>query len=211
MIRSVIFDWSGVLSDDWQATFETANDILEARGIGRISMERFAELFDLPWVNFYKNMGIEVDAGEEQALWSRLFPKHYGLLKPRAGARETLEWLKKRKVKTLVLSSHNHDLLVEEIEQYGFGELIDAASGSNHKKGEKIKAFIKAHNVRRESALFVGDMCHDIETARKAKIKSVAVLGGYEKRERLEKEKPDFAIESVGELPRLIRKIEGKQ
>ena len=29
MIKTIILDWSGVVSDDWIATFKTSNDVLE--------------------------------------------------------------------------------------------------------------------------------------------------------------------------------------
>jgi len=44
MIKSVIFDWSGVLSNDWAATVVTENDVLEEWGHPRISEEKFKEL-----------------------------------------------------------------------------------------------------------------------------------------------------------------------
>ena len=79
MINTVIFDWSGVLSDDWLATFKTSNDVLEVRGHERLSEEKFRELYELPWVNFYKKLGIGVGIKEEYELWNNFFqtmPKH---------------------------------------------------------------------------------------------------------------------------------------
>ncbi len=210
MIKAVIFDWSGVLSDDWEATVATENEVLEHYGHRRLGEKEFRHLYELPWVNFYKKLWIEMDIVKEEKLWHEIFPKHAHLLKPLPKAKKTLLWLRKKGVKTIVFSSHSHDLVKKEVKEYGFVGLIDEVEGSNYDKREKIWALVERHEIERKSTLYVGDMCHDIETARMAGIRSVAVLGGYDSREKLEKEKPDFIIGGVGELPKLIEKLDGE-
>jgi len=146
---------------------------------------------------------------EEYRLWYSLFPKYYHLLKPFPDAKKVLEWMRGNNVKVIILSSHQQDLVNDEIEKYGFKGLIDAVDAGKQDKREKIEEFIAKHGIEKEKAIYVGDMCHDIETARLAGVKSVAVLGGYDSREKLERENPDYIIEGVGELPALIEKISG--
>ena len=211
MIKSIIFDWSGVLSDDWEAVFETTNDVLEIHGYPRLSMERFRELYELPWENFYKKQGYKIDMDYEYKLWDEIFPKYYPKIKALPHGKQVLKWLKKKSIKTIVFSSHNKKLVNEEIKNYGYSELIDDAEGSIPDKRKRIEELVNKHEIERKSTLYVGDMCHDIETARLAGIKSVAVLSGYDSREKLEKEKPDYIIKGVGELPTLIEKIEANE
>ena len=54
MIDTVILDWSGVVSDDLEAVWLTSNDILKERGAKPVSLQQFRELFELPFMNFYK-------------------------------------------------------------------------------------------------------------------------------------------------------------
>lgn len=210
MIKAVIFDWSGVLSDDWEACFHTANDVLKEYGHRALSEKEFRENYELPWTNFYKNLGMEVDIVKEYKLWEKKFPKYYHTLKQLPNAKSVLELFKKKEVKAVVLSSHCQKLLEEEIIQYGFEGLISVVDASNADKREKIEEFVTRHEIEKESTIYVGDMRHDIETARLAGIKSVAVLSGYDTREKLERENPDYIIEGVGELPALIEKMEGE-
>ncbi len=207
MIETIIFDWSGVLSNDWEAGFKTENDVLEIRGHRRISKKEYKESFELPWTNFYKKLGMKVDIEEEYALWEKIFPKYARGLKPLPGAKKTLQWLKKKGIKAIVFSSHNKNLLLKEIKQFGFEGLIKEVEASNSDKREKIHELIEQHKIETEKTVYAGDMCHDIETARLAGIKSVAVLSRYETREKIEKEKPDYLIKKISEQPKLIEKI----
>ncbi|MAG22112.1 MAG: hypothetical protein CL943_02295 [Candidatus Diapherotrites archaeon] len=211
MIKAVIFDWSGVLSDDWEATVQTSNDVLEAHGHPRLDRETFRELYELPWMNFYKKLDVKIDMEEEYRLWEKFFPKYYNLLKPFEQAKTVLEQLKEKNVKTMIFSAHNEQLLLEEIENYGFSGLIGSVKASIPDKRDEIEALVSKHEIDRDSTIYVGDMCHDVETARLAGIKSVAVLSGYDSREKLEKENPDYIIEHVGELPALMEQMEAEE
>lgn len=211
MIKTIIFDWSGVISDELDADVATTNDILEARGYPKISKEKFLELYELPWENFYKKQGIPVEMKEENARWSKIFPKHYSKLRLFPHAKEVLECLKNRGKKIVVLSSHNADLLEEEIELFGLRGLIDAVDASNSDKRGKIDAFLKEHGINKRETVFVGDTSHDIETAKFAGIKSIAVLSGFGTKESLEKQKPDYLIEKISELPELVERIEAEE
>ena len=48
--------------------------------------------------------------------------------------------------------------------------------------------------------MFIGDMEHDIETARHGGIHSCAVLTGYNTLDQLRRANPDLIVEHMGEL-----------
>ena len=73
-----------------------------------------------------------------------------------------------------------------------------------HDKRDVVCGLLKKHEVEKESTLYIGDMPHDIDTARYAGIKSVAVLGGFGKKEELEQARPDYIIENISELIKLV-------
>ncbi len=208
MIKAVILDWSGVLSDDYLAVFETANDVLEARGYPRLSMKKFKQLYEQPWTSFYKKQGIRIDVEDEYKKWERLFPMHYDKVKPFPMTKTVLLWLKRNGKKVLIFSAHNQNLLEKEVADYGLDGLIDDIDASNDDKRKKIEALIATHKIEGESTIYVGDTVHDIETAKQAGVLSVAVLCGYDSKGKLEKAKPDFIIKDVAALPALIEKIE---
>ena len=56
------------------------------------------------------------------------------------------------------------------------------------------------HALAREHTLLIGDMRHDIHTARAGGITSVAVLTGYEFPEVIATAEPDFTVADLAEL-----------
>jgi phosphoglycolate phosphatase-like HAD superfamily hydrolase len=50
----------------------------------------------------------------------------------------------------------------------------------------------------------VGDMTHDIDAGKKAKVITIAVSWGYQPKEKLTEENPNFLIEDLEELKRII-------
>jgi ADP-ribose pyrophosphatase YjhB (NUDIX family) len=61
------------------------------------------------------------------------------------------------------------------------------------------------HNLRPEETLFIGDMQHDIETAKHGGVQSCAVLTGYNTLEQLRAAQPDLIVEHLGELRDILR------
>lgn len=211
MIETVILDWSGVVSDDLEAVWLTSNDILEERSGRAISFMDFRKNFELPFMNFYKKLGIEITPEDERERWERIFPKYMHKLKiiPKAG--EAIAELKKMKKKLLVFSAHNDNLLRQEARDYGIADSIDGIHAGVNDKREEILLLVKKHRLNPKKTVFAGDTGHDIETAKCAGIKSVAVLSGYSSRETLEASKPDFFVNNLGELPALLRQLDGEK
>ena len=67
-------------------------------------------------------------------------------------------------------------------------------------KREKIHEILTENQLDPAETLFVGDMQHDIETARHGGVHSCAVLTGYNTLTQLRTAKPDLIVEHLGEL-----------
>ena len=59
------------------------------------------------------------------------------------------------------------------------------------------------HDLRPEETAFVGDMEHDVETAKSVDVLSVAVLTGYDSREALSAVEPDVMANDL----RVLRQV----
>jgi ADP-ribose pyrophosphatase YjhB (NUDIX family) len=71
-------------------------------------------------------------------------------------------------------------------------------------KRAKIGEVLQTHGLAREATAFVGDMIHDVETARHGGVMSIAVLTGYDSLEKLTPSRPDVVVSSLHELRRLL-------
>jgi ADP-ribose pyrophosphatase YjhB (NUDIX family) len=83
-------------------------------------------------------------------------------------------------------------------------------------KREKIHEILEENSLAPDETLFIGDMQHDIETARHGGIHSCAVLTGYNTLEQLRAAEPDLIVEHLAELRGVLQqnglhlKAEGK-
>jgi ADP-ribose pyrophosphatase YjhB (NUDIX family) len=59
---------------------------------------------------------------------------------------------------------------------------------------------LSEHGLSPAETVFIGDMEHDVETARHGGVPSVAVLTGYNRLDQLRRARPDLIVEHLGEL-----------
>jgi phosphoglycolate phosphatase len=83
---------------------------------------------------------------------------------------------------------------------------FDAGSYSSAIRGKAsmMRRLIRKNKLAKESTVYIGDTTDDIDACRKVGIKVAAVTWGYNTREVLEHSKPDFLIDRVGDLSRLV-------
>ncbi len=207
MIKTVILDWSGVLCDDLSDIYKAEMGVFKHFGLKPISLEEYRDIAELPWKSFYRKRSIEDFEKVTEVFLSGLSAN--GIAgKPMPGAGEALKWMHDRGIKLAVLSAKSREFLVKECKVFGFDGMISEIERIEDKRNA-INLLVARLGSEKENALFAGDMVHDIETAKHAGIKSVAVLSGYDTREKLEKAKPDFILHDISQLPALIEKLDG--
>jgi ADP-ribose pyrophosphatase YjhB (NUDIX family) len=88
----------------------------------------------------------------------------------------------------------------------GFGAFLDRPYLGVWDKRKKIHDILAENDLAPHETVFIGDMQHDIETARHGGIGSCAVLTGYNSVEQLRAAQPDLIVEHLGELRRLLER-----
>ncbi|MDI6825857.1 MAG: HAD hydrolase-like protein [Candidatus Aenigmarchaeota archaeon] len=71
-------------------------------------------------------------------------------------------------------------------------------------KVKKVEYCKRKYNVENEFIFYIGDTRGDMIEGKKGKIKTVAVTWGYYDRRKLEKENPDFIVDSPNNLLNLF-------
>ncbi|NES07303.1 MAG: HAD hydrolase-like protein, partial [Okeania sp. SIO2F4] len=74
-------------------------------------------------------------------------------------------------------------------------------------KHRAIKKYLKSENIQPEEMVYVGDETRDINAAKKAKVKAIAVTWGFNSREALSEYQPDALVEQPQELIEVINKF----
>src|SRR5476649_2526793 len=71
-------------------------------------------------------------------------------------------------------------------------------------KRERITEILAENNLAMLETAFIGDMVHDVETARHGGVMAIATLTGFDSREKLSGANPDVVVRDLGELQKLF-------
>ena len=206
MIRNIIFDWSGTLVDDLPAVLKASNYVLTQSGKAAMSLEEFRAEFALPFAKFYDRHTPDVPMPQLEEWFHAEFRQSQDSVCELPYAREFLEFCRAKKFRTFLLSTVHGDYFRTQCGVTGFDAFLDRPYTDVRDKREKIHEILAENNLKPDETLFIGDMEHDIATARHGGIHSCAVLTGYNTLEQLRAAQPDLIVEHLGELKRVLLK-----
>ncbi|MBI2142541.1 HAD family hydrolase [Candidatus Woesearchaeota archaeon] len=123
-----------------------------------------------------------------------------------SGAIKTLKQLKKKGIKLGLVTNGGKGYIRAVAGTYSLQKVFDVVMSVEEVKGDKgdlVKAALKRLGVKPKEALMVGDRKSDIDAARKAGCKTVAVTYGYGSRRELEG--ADYVISDLKQLMGVMR------
>lgn len=206
MVRNIIFDWSGTLVDDLRAVWQATNGVFRQAGVAGLEFEQFRSEFSLPYTAFYERHVSHVPAAQLEGWFRSHFEAAQDLITELPHARNFLTFCREQRIQTFVLSAVFQVHYDAQAVRTGFREFIDHPYVEVRDKRLRIDDIIRDHQLRREETLLVGDMQHDIETARGGRIFSCAVLTGYNRLDQLQASEPDLIVENLEELRAHLRR-----
>ena len=204
MIRNIIFDWSGTLVDDLPAVLEASNFVLAQSGKAEMSLATFRAEFSLPFKQFYDRHTPEVPMAQLEQWFHASFKDAQASVVALPHAREFLEFCRAQKIRTFLLSTVHGDYFKTQCAVTGFDVFLDRPYTDVWDKREKIHEILRENNLVADETLFIGDMEHDIATAKHGGVHSCAVLTGYNTLEQLRAAQPDVIVEHLAELRRRL-------
>jgi phosphoglycolate phosphatase len=199
------------------ALYDCTNRLLAQGGHGAVTLEKFREVYAIPFEQFYRGMGFD-DAQVEKmmSLENNAFHEHYEPLADiaplREGASEALAHAQQHGVNTLILSNHLEGPIRNQLKRHNIEHLFsgviayaDRATQFKHMtKGEKLQRFMGENRLSGD-IIIVGDTIEEIHIARDQGFVSVAITGGCSSEARLRAEKPHYLIHSLHELKHVMR------
>lgn len=210
MFNNIIFDWSGTLVDDLGPVLEATNAVLGRYGVPALDREGFRRRFRLPYRDFYAEVLPGVPLEELEAHFRVAFAAAATPVTVLPHARDKLEWCAAAGIRAFVLTSMDAAAFHEQLARFGFGRYFEATYAGVLDKREVIHEILRTHGLDRDDTVFVGDMTHDIETARYGGIASVAVLTGYQHSEVLAAVRPDLTVPDLKALRELLGRRRGR-
>lgn len=206
MIRNLIFDWSGTLVDDLPAVWEATNYVFRMAGRPEITLDQFRAEFCLPFHHFYDRHIPHIARPQLEQWFHRRFREVQGSVVELPHARAFLVFCRQRGLRTFLLSTVHHDHFAEQTARNGFQAYFDQPYVEVLDKRTKIREILAEHRLKPAETLFVGDMQHDIETARHGGVHSCAVLTGFNRLDQLRAAQPDLIVEHLGELRAILER-----
>ncbi|MBI2176598.1 HAD family hydrolase [Candidatus Woesearchaeota archaeon] len=208
MIKGVIFDWNGTLSDDIPRVFSVAMKTSERLGGRVLSLAEYRRLVRNPYMPFYRDLGCTASKKETNRWYQyylnrskipvRLFPDAVKLLK----------FLKSHGIIVGIVSSHPGYALRAEAKTYGISRYLDFMKGDAHAKRYHIAMFLRLYKLKPKEVVFIGDMANDIEEGRKCGVITAAYLRGVDSKSKLVPQKPDIILPTLLSLKKHVSKQE---
>lgn len=197
VIKNIIFDWSGTLADDFQPVLQATNDLFAEYGKPPFSEQDFRDKFFLPFPEFYKIHLPEATMVQLDHYYHSSFKLLQENIQLLPGAREILNYCRQEKIRIFLLSTIHAEHYEVQAERLGVKEYFNQAYVQAIDKRKTILQLLADHDLNPHETLFVGDMQHDIETARHGGVQSCAVLTGYDSLEKLKSVSPDLIFKDL--------------
>jgi phosphoglycolate phosphatase-like HAD superfamily hydrolase len=220
MIKLVAFEWNGTLLSDTVCCWEGANKEYAVCGVKPISLLRFRQTFDIPYLETMVANGASREYVRRNS--KRISQAFHSFYEPRAancrtrsGVRGVLDYLHKNKILAMIFSNHTLVGIQAQVKRLGIAHHIDLIlahaklDGAIHEKnkGEKLRDYVKGRKLHPDEVLVIGDSEEELEIGKQYGYHTVGITGGYNTTARLKKHHPDFLIHNMKELVGIIKKL----
>jgi phosphoglycolate phosphatase-like HAD superfamily hydrolase len=205
--RSLVFDFDGTIADTLGETRHIFNRIAPDYGIRQVEEHELDGLRHLSLKQLLEHL--DIPKRRVPALIARgtgLMRGSITRLRMIEGMSEVLVELRRHADSFGILTSNasaNVDLFLRT---HGLREHFDFISSTSKLTGKAkhLKAIRKTFSLRPEQMLYVGDELRDVKASQKAGIPIAAVTWGFNSRESLAAENPDYLFTHPTDFLRLL-------
>ena len=211
--KCVIFDLDGTLLYTLEDLKNSVNFALSKNSFKERSIDEVREFVGNGIENLMRKSSPQNITENEFQKCFEDFKNHYKIhsednTKEYDGITAMLKTLKQNGV-LLAVVSNKADFAVNTLCKKYFKDLLDCAFGERvgikrKPSPDSVNEVVKLLNVEKENCFYVGDSDVDVKTAHNADIKCIACTWGFRERNVLEKEKPEYIIDSVNEILKIV-------
>jgi HAD superfamily hydrolase (TIGR01509 family) len=208
-IEHVLFDWDGTLLNSFGADANAYMQMFGALGMSW-SIAELKRYYSPNWHRVYRAAGLPRGKWEEaDRLWRQFYQKQTPKLQP--GARNVLCALDRR-FKLALVSSGSRSRVRKQLREHNVSAMFLAKVCSEDAPRRKphpapLRMALDQLRARPQTSVYIGDAPEDVEMAHRAGVRAIGVLGGSPVPERLRAASPEALIETIRDLPALLRKF----
>ena len=206
-IEYVFFDWDGTLLNSFEADANAYMLMFGALGMSW-SIAELKRHYSPNWHRVYRAARLpRAKWTEADRLWRHFYQKQQPKMQP--GALRVLKILDCR-FKLALVSSGSRSRVRKQLREKGVSGMFLAkvcSEDAPHRKPHPAPLRMALDKLRapQQNSVYIGDAPEDIEMAHRAGVRAIGVLGGSPVPERLRAASPDAMIETIRELPALLK------
>ena len=191
--KHIIWDYNGTLLNDASLCVEIINELLSARGLNTMSLQKYKQEFDFPVKDYYERAGFDFEKESFEIVGTQ-FIKEYNIRQKNAplqkGAKDILNEIKEKGIKQSVLSAREEQSLVSELKNFNIFNYFEEVVGLNNhyaeSKVERGKQLLSKIQVSKSEIVMIGDTKHDAKVAKEVGINCILVSHGHHTHEKLQ-------------------------
>jgi HAD superfamily hydrolase (TIGR01509 family) len=205
-LAGVLFDWDGTLIDSYHADSQAYLGMFRELGLGW-GLKELELHYSPDWYTVYRAAGVPEEHWDRaDKLWRIHYAKHASKLVP--GARRVLARLRQRHALGLVTSG-DKERVTRQLHEFALTRFFRArvcGGDTLEKKPDPapLRMALQKMKLEAEVCVYVGDTPEDLQMARAAGMRAIAVLGPFPTEKRLRAAKPEFLLEKLQDLPKLL-------
>src|SRR3989338_4440507 len=195
--QTIIFDWSGTISDDRIPVYEANRVILKRYKKEIPPIEQFLSQTVGTFQEFARSLGID----EDVETLSRLYAEAYERITNSGttpilfcDVHNSVNTLRNNNFDLAVLSSHPQKSLEKEAVNYKIREYFTILRGDSRNKTRDLSTLCKRLSFFPSKTIYLGDMVQDIKAAKLSGLQSAVITTGYHSREKLLRENPSIGV-----------------
>lgn len=194
MSKLIIFDFDGTLADTLPIAYRIFNNIFFEEGKTELKDYSTWSLLKRLKVRFYQSPWLLY-------IYRRELAKTITTINPIANIKEILKKLYHQDFYLAIVSSNSLGNIFRFLDQHQLHYFKNVEGNfALFSKHRAVKKLLKKHNYLLEDCYYVGDEVRDIECAKRAGIKSVAVSWGGHSYSILAKANPDYIAKKPEDL-----------
>jgi phosphoglycolate phosphatase-like HAD superfamily hydrolase len=205
MFKNVIFDWSGVVKDSFEAHVWSVGEMMKVFGGQPITSEELKNSWRQPYMDFWHMYFPDLEIEYQNKVYHETIarvdcPKTYAY----SGIVELIKKLKNNGCLLAVVSSDSPKTLLPEMKEWGLENIFDEVIMDVHDKTDGVVKILEDNSHIKNETVFIGDSNHEIEVAKNTGIKSIAVTWGFTSEEKLKSVGPDYVAHNIKELENIL-------
>ena len=206
MIKTIIFDFDGVLGDSLDAAVSVISTVGPKYGCPKVTKEEIRDNGISGLISKYKISPIRLPFLVNE--FRKELNKIIETVKPIKDIEVVLKELSKI-YQLGILSSNSQLNLTSFIAKNNWNQYFSFIFSNSSLFGKHISLskLFKERKIEKDEVIYIGDEERDVKAAKKIMIPVVGVLWGYESKEILGRQHPDFIAKQPSDLIKIVQKI----